>query len=198
MEIADEQPRSLAWARSLLVSFGLLGACFTLARITSAYIATRFPDRVAPPDLLFQTLPYMPWTQYVTDIALFTEAGLLFWYLSRGRWRRFSGMAAMFSIFHVLRAVITTLTPLAGPLGNGAFYGLIHVTQNGEFPSGHVGGALMLYLFIDGQGQNRRDAPETWTLEVIPDPGIGGQCLAELDGNRNCGRHRIGLPHRYS
>jgi membrane-associated phospholipid phosphatase len=158
----ERDPRS-HWARALVVSFALLAACFAAARLTSVFIAERFPGRPMPPDLLFQLLPYVPWTQYLTDLALYVEALLLFWYLFRGRLRQFPQMAAMFSIMHLSRAAITTLTPLAGPLGNGAFYGLIHVTQNGEFPSGHVGGAVILYLFV-----NASDAPRLkWVMLAL-------------------------------
>jgi membrane-associated phospholipid phosphatase len=154
MTIAGARQKRSHWTRALIVSFGLLGSCFAAARLTSVFIGDHFPDRPLPRDLLFEALPYVPWTQYLTDIALYLQAILLFWYISRGRVRRFPEMAAMFSIMHLLRAMITTLTPLAGPLGNGAFYGLIHVVQNGEFPSGHVGGAVILYLFV-----NAKEAP---------------------------------------
>jgi len=158
MATANERGKRSDWIRSFAVALGLLAAAFFLARFTSAFIAAQFPDRPTPRDLLFEILPLVEWTQYLTDLALFAEVGLIFWYLSRGRWRLFPQMAAMFSIMHLLRAVITILTPLAGPLGNGAYYGLIHVTQNGEFPSGHVGGALILYLFVEASEEPRLKA----------------------------------------
>lgn len=101
-----------------------------------------------PPDLLFDTLPLIPWTQYLTDIALLAQLALLIWYVSRGRWSRLPEMIALFSIMQLFRAVIIVLTPLAGPLGNGAFYGLIRVTQNGQFPSGHAASVFLFYLFV--------------------------------------------------
>lgn len=158
MAIADERPNRSAWIRSFALSLGLLAAALTLSRITSDFIAMRWPDRPTPPDFLFEILPLVEWTQYLTDLALLAEVGLIFWYISRGRWRLFPQMAAMFAIMHLARAVITVLTPLGGPLGNGAFYGFIHVQQNGQFPSGHVAGAFILYLFVDASEAPRLKA----------------------------------------
>ena len=137
------------WARSLAVSGTLLLTALVLSRLASAFIASRFPGRPTPPDLLFDTLPLIPWTQYITDIVLIVQVVLLIGYVSRGRLRRLPEMIALFSIMEIFRAVIIVLTPLAGPLGNGAFYGIIHATQNGEFPSGHVASAFLFFLFID-------------------------------------------------
>ncbi len=141
--------RQYAWARSLGFSLFLLATAFVAARVASAFIDARYPNRPLPPDLLFDALPRIPWTQYLTDIALLVQLGLLVWYLSRGRWHRLPEMIALFSIMELMRAAFIVLTPLAGPLGNGAFYGIIRVTQNGEFPSGHVASALLFFLFVD-------------------------------------------------
>jgi membrane-associated phospholipid phosphatase len=132
-----------------LVSSSLVLAALIASRLASGFIAVRFPGRPMPPDLLFDTLPYVSWMQYVTDLALLTEVALLFAYVFRGHLRRLPEMLAMFGIMELLRAFIITLTPLAGPLGNGAFHGIVRATQNGEFPSGHAASALLFFLFVD-------------------------------------------------
>jgi len=137
------------WVRSLVVSGAFLLVALVASRASSSFIASRFPDRPLPPDLLFDTLPYVPWMQYVTDIALLTELALLIWYVARGHARKLPEMIALFGIMELLRAFIITLTPLAGPLGNGAFHGIVRATQNGEFPSGHAASALLFCLFVD-------------------------------------------------
>ena len=149
------------WARAWAVSGGLLLTALIMSRAASAFIGSRFPDRPKPPDLLFDSLPLVPWTQYITDITLLVQLALLVWYLSRGRWHRLPEMIAMFSIMEILRAVFITFTPLAGPLGNGAHYGIIHATQNGEFPSGPRGlGVHLLPLrrLLGGTGLEQGDA----------------------------------------
>ena len=147
--MVTERARGPHWIRSLLVSCSLVVAALVASRASSAFIATRFPGRPMPPDLIFDTLPYVSWMQYVTDVALLTEAALLLVYVFRGRLRRLPEMLAMFGIMELLRAFIINLTPLAGPLGNGAFHGIVRATQNGEFPSGHAASAFLFFLFID-------------------------------------------------
>lgn len=138
-----------ALLRSWGIAGALLAASFALARLASGFIGTQFPDRPAPRDLLFELLPYATWPQYLTDVALITGAVLVIVHLARRDARRLPGAFALFGVIEIARAAIIMLTPLAGPLGNGAHYGLIHGTQNGEFPSGHVATVMLLYLLVD-------------------------------------------------
>lgn len=141
-----DKPR---WTRRLLAATLLLLISGIAARVSSYLIDLWFPDRVAPHDLLFERLPYWPWTQDLTDIAVFGGIALVLAYAIRRRPVELPKMIALFGIMQLLRAFIIVLTPLGGPLGNGAYYGLIRIVQNGEFPSGHVASALMCYLLVD-------------------------------------------------
>jgi membrane-associated phospholipid phosphatase len=145
----DQIPDRSRWIRSLVGSVALLLTAGVAARASSALIDRWFADRPLPPDLLFDILPYAAWTQYLTDLALLGSLGLLVYYALDGRVREIPTMVALFGIMQMLRAVIGLLTPVAGPLGNGAFYGLIHAVQNVEFPSGHVASLMLCFLLVD-------------------------------------------------
>lgn len=149
-----EDLRGRHWTRNLVLAIGLLLLSGVVARTTSTLIDVWYPDRPKPPDLLFDILPYAAWPQYLTDIALLVALGLLLFYALDGRTREIPKMVALFAIMELLRAVINLLTPLAGPLGNGAHYGFIHTIQNGEFPSGHAASVFLCFLLVD-----REEAP---------------------------------------
>lgn len=146
---AWEGPYRARWLRRLVVAVLVLLLSGVVSRVSSRLIGVWFPDRPLPRDLLFERLPYLPWTQYLTDIAVLVAIVLGLVYAFRGRTGELPKMVALFGIMELLRAFIILLTPLAGPLGNGAYYGLIHMVQNGEFPSGHAASVLLCLLLVD-------------------------------------------------
>ena len=164
--ITSQNTDTRRWVRALVASVALLLVSGVAARATSALIDIWFPDRPTPPDLLFDLLPYVEWTQYLTDIALLVALALLVYHALTGRRQDIPMMVALFGIMELLRAFITVLTPLAGPLGNGAYYGLIHMTQNGEFPSGHAASVMLCYLLVDGKQSPRIKAAMVVLLVV--------------------------------
>lgn len=137
--------RALRWfaALFLLIASGLL------AWLASDAIAARFPDRPRPPDLLFEVLPQIDLLRYGADAAI--AAGLLLLLVHTLRTRRDDapGLVAAFALFYALRAAIVVLTPLAIAHGDGQYFALLPLQQNGNFPSGHAGAALLCYLFVD-------------------------------------------------
>ncbi|MBI2589548.1 phosphatase PAP2 family protein [Candidatus Berkelbacteria bacterium] len=131
----------------LLASAGILNFA------SSAFIATYFPYRQPLDDLLFILLPYVSWTQYWTDLANLFGIALIFFYMLRGRVNKLPFYITIFTVGYLMRALITPLTPLGGPLGNGASYGLTTIEQNGQFPSGHVMILMIAYLLVDGKSE---------------------------------------------
>lgn len=125
-------------------------------------ISTYFPDRPQLPDLLFMTMPYIQWTQYLTDIANVVSIGLLIWYVAAyNRLFELPFITMTIAVGEILRGFLILLNPFAGPLGNGAHYGLTTITQLGQFPSGHTFVVVAAYLLVD-----RRIAPKLklWLL----------------------------------
>lgn len=150
--ITRQRRRALrAWA----VAAAVLAASGVAARASSAFIALRFPDRPTPDDLLFRLLPNISWTQYVADAVLVVGVALAVWYAVRLRPYEGPSVVAMVGLMELARAAINILTPLASPLGNGTLWGLMRFEQNGMFPSGHTGTALLLYLTVDGTAAPR-------------------------------------------
>lgn len=116
----------------------------------SRLIAVRFPLRPRPEDLLFLSLPHVPWMQYVTDLVLLLAVGLLGVYAFSGHnTERIPSFICMFGLMELLRALIMALTPLASAAGNGRFFGLVPAVQNGMFPSGHVATVALCFLIVD-------------------------------------------------
>jgi len=132
----------------------MLAVAGVLAWQGSNFIAARFPDRPRPRDLLFETLPHIDMLKYAADVAIVASILLLLVYALRRARRDIPGMVAVFAIFYALRAAIMVLTPLALAHGDGAYYSFLPITQNGNFPSGHAGAALLCFLLVDA-----RDSP---------------------------------------
>lgn len=141
--------------RRWVIALCLLLVSVVSARATSGYIGRAFPDRPAPADLAFRLLPHVQWVQYLTDVAVLTGAVLVLVHIARRDPAELPAAVTLFALMELARAFMTVLTPLAGPLGNGAHYGFVHVTQNGQIPSGHVGAAVLFYLLVDGRSSPR-------------------------------------------
>lgn len=141
---------SRRWRRDLAVAVSLLIAGAGFSAVSSSLIASRFAGRPTPDDLLFRALPYVGWTQYVTDIALLVSLATLVIYAVRRERGRIPQMMAVFGGMYVVRAAIMLLTPLASASGNDVHYGLLPWIQNGMFPSGHTAAAALCVLLVDG------------------------------------------------
>ena len=130
--------------------------------LSSQYIAITFPNRVPVDDLLFRLTPYLSWTQYLSDAAAIIGPILLGWYIFNGREKYLPRALFSIGLGYLMRASMIILTPLGGPLGNGALYGFIPLVQNGQIPSGHTMLAMLCYLFVD-----RREAPRIKALLLL-------------------------------
>lgn len=115
----------------------------------SELIHRLYPYRQPASDLLFDVLPYIGWTQYVTDIAVLISAVLIMIYISKHDARHFSFYLMLFAVVYFIRALIIPLTPLGGAFGNMTTYGLTTIQQHGMFPSGHTALAAVAYFAVD-------------------------------------------------
>ena len=132
-----------------MVAAGLLAAVAVTSILGNRFILAYFPDRPRPRDLLFELLPYVGWTSYLTLIALVIGFSLFLYYALRYERSRIPAFTAIFAIMYILRAAIMILTPLASSQGEGPF--LFTVQQYGMFPSGHAAASMILVLLTSAE-----------------------------------------------
>ncbi len=137
--------------RSLFVALVILLASAITSAAANLFLIVRFPDLPTPPDLLLQTLPYIRFAEYLTEPAIAASIVLLFVYAIRNARHQIADMAAVFGIMYLLRSVLMILTPLASAHVGPGHFGLVPIDQNGMFPSGHAGAALLCFLLIDSE-----------------------------------------------
>ncbi|MEA5075861.1 MAG: phosphatase PAP2-related protein [Coriobacteriia bacterium] len=137
--------RVKAW----LAALSLLAAVGAATVYSNRLILTMFPDRPYPRDLLFELLPYVGWTRYLTVIALVAGFSLFLYYALRYEPRRIPAFTAVFALMYLFRAAMIVLTPLGSAQGEGAF--VFDVQQFGMFPSGHMAASLILVLLTSAE-----------------------------------------------
>jgi len=140
--------RPYARFRAVGVSALLLALAGIASGVSSNFIAREFPDRPTPRDLLFETLPHWHVAQYTADLALLGALVILVvCTVNRGS-RQVAEAICVFALMYLLRAFAMALTPLASAHGNGALFGVVPAVQNGMWPSGHAGAALLCVLLL--------------------------------------------------
>ena len=117
--------------------------------ISSNFIQKYFPDRAAPPDLLFKITHYVGWTQYLTDLANILSFILVIYYFIKYRYSDIYYLIITYATAYILRACLIVLTPLGGALGNDMHYGITNIQQFGAFPSGHTIMVVLASMMID-------------------------------------------------
>lgn len=142
---ADRSSPARAWLASLM----LLATAGLSALNSNRLILARFPDRPYPRDLLFELLPYVSWTRYLTAIALVMGFSLFLYYALRYEPRRIPAFIATFGLMYLFRSAMIVLTPLGSAQGEGAF--VFSVQQYGMFPSGHIAASLILVLLTSAE-----------------------------------------------
>lgn len=141
-------PRPRSSSAFWFTATAMLAFAGLVSFLGSNLIAARFPDRPRPRDLLFEILPSLDVARYAADIAILIALVLLLVYALRRARAELPGMIMAFAIFYALRAAIMVLTPLALAHGDGDYYALLPIVQNGDI-SGHAGAALLCYLLVD-------------------------------------------------
>lgn len=147
-----QAPSRGAWLRALGVGVFVLALSGVLASISSYTIQARYPDRPRPPDLMFDLLPHLPWTQYVVEALYIGAIVLLAVYaLRKEHIRQIPEIVGLFGLKQSFRALIMVLTPLAVPYDEATHYNLTggRIRNWGEFPSGHAATMLLFYLIVD-------------------------------------------------
>ncbi len=139
---------------NLLTCIVLLIMAAALNFVGSFIIQKFFPDRSAPSDMLFYLTPYIPWTQYLTDLANILSFILMIYYLIRYSRDNANFIVLNFAFAYAIRAVFIILTPLGGALGNNMHYGLTTIQQFGAFPSGHTIMVVLTYMLINKNGSS--------------------------------------------
>ncbi|MHB1136926.1 MAG: hypothetical protein ACYC1X_09080 [Coriobacteriia bacterium] len=117
VEAMDSDAESPSRVKAWLVSVGLLAAAGVASRYSNWLILERFPDRPYPRDLLFELLPYVSWTRYLTVIALVIGFSLFLYYALRYEPGRIPAFTAIFALMYLFRAAMIVLTPLGSAQG---------------------------------------------------------------------------------
>lgn len=143
--VADRTSSARAW----LTALALLVAVGVSTVYANLLILERFPDRPYPRDLLFELLPYVSWTRYLTVIALVVGFSLFLYYAVRYEPRRIPAFTAIFALMYLFRAAVIVLTPLGAAQGEGSF--VFSVQQYGMFPSGHIAASMILVLLTSAE-----------------------------------------------
>jgi membrane-associated phospholipid phosphatase len=130
--------------RAWLVAAGLLVLVAATSILGNRLILSAFADRPRPRDLLFELLPYVGWTRYLTVVALVIGFSLFLYYVLTYEPPRIPAFTAIFALMYILRAAFMILTPLASSQGDGPF--VFRMQQYGMFPSGHIAASLILVL----------------------------------------------------
>ena len=138
--------------RELIASIIFLAICTILnSKVANPLIDVIFPNRPLNQDLMFKILPYIGWTQYVTDIAIAIGVVAFVWYLYAEHLRFLPKYIVAYGWMNLLRGCMILLTPMARPTGNYEPYGFfVNYRQYGMFPSGHVATLMVFYMLIDG------------------------------------------------
>jgi membrane-associated phospholipid phosphatase len=145
--------------RFWLGTFGILSVQIS-SFVGSYFIATNFPNRPIPDDLIMMLFPYTQWGEYLTDAIAFVMMISFLIYLFRYRFNIYPLVTTAIGIGYFIRGIIIMLTPLARPTGfdfnhgvSGWFYRNwgteIAFTNEGMFPSGHIMIAFMYLFFVD-------------------------------------------------
>lgn len=117
--------------------------------ISGDLIKNLYPDRIPIIDFLFDHLPLIPWTQYLTDIFVLITAALVLIYFLKYQIKYLPYLLMAFGVFYIFRSFLVLLNPFGGYFGNEATYGISTIKQYGAFPSGHTGFIVIAYMLTD-------------------------------------------------
>ncbi|MFU8890899.1 MAG: phosphatase PAP2-related protein [Anaerosomatales bacterium] len=138
-------------ARALVAAMSVLALSGITSFAGNAFIASRFPDRPRPHDLLLDVLPASTIAQYVTEVTIISSFVVLLAYGIRYARTEIPGMVAVFGIMYLIRSVLMVLTPFASAYTGSEHFGMIPLDQLGMFPSGHVAASLLCMMLIDSR-----------------------------------------------
>lgn len=136
--LSDRRQNAIAVAMSLSAAVA--------TELASRFVADRFPDRPAAPDIAYGILPHVPEASYVTLGAIALVIVMFAVYVMRHEPELIPSHITAISLMYLLRAAMTALTPLAHARDGSAIP--FPLFGNGLFPSGHTALALLLILLI--------------------------------------------------
>lgn len=136
-------------SRNFYLTFALVLVTTVANFVSGALIEKFYPDRTTINDFLFDRLPLIEWTQYLTDIFVLISAVLVLVYFAKYQLKYLPHLLLVFGVFYLFRSVMILMNPFGGFYGNDATYGITTIKQCGAFPSGHTGFAVISYLMVD-------------------------------------------------
>lgn len=131
------------------LSVAILLMATKLNFVSGNLIKTLYPYRQPINDFLFDRLPLVSWTQYLTDIFVILTAVITLYYFIKYQIKYLPYAIMAFAIFYLLRSGLVLLNPFSGFYGHEATYGISTIKQYGCFPSGHTGLTVVAYMLTD-------------------------------------------------
>lgn len=134
---------NLFWLSLLFLLFGVL-----VNDVCAIYDSTHPGPSLN--DFLLQHLPYLnvPWAYDMFGIlSVILVLSFFYWHPED-----IAFFMVIMGIFEIIRGLFLFLTPLGDPAGDsvGLINGVLGVQAGGYFPSGHTGGAFMIFLITKG------------------------------------------------
>lgn len=132
--------------RAIAVTAALCTAGIVATRLANVAITRYFPDRPMPDDLILESIPFLPFAEYIADIAVLAAGLIALIYIVMRQPNKLLRGLSIFALMYLLRAIFIVLTPLANPHGV-EYYGILG-SQNGMWPSGHSGNVMLSFLLM--------------------------------------------------
>ncbi|MHB9004364.1 MAG: phosphatase PAP2-related protein [Coriobacteriia bacterium] len=132
--------------RAIALTVALCTSGLVATRLANVIITRFFPDKPMPDDLILESIPFLPYAEYVADIAVLAAGLIALIYIVTRQPNKLLRGLVIFALMYLLRAVFIVLTPLANPHG-ADYYGILG-SQNGMWPSGHSANVMLSYLLL--------------------------------------------------
>jgi hypothetical protein len=134
------------WIALLVLLFAIIATFFACYYLQETY------GRSLPVlnDLLMDNLPYLKVAWLYDLIAILLDVSFAI-YAFRKKFNNFAYFMLLIGLFHLIRSIFIILTPLGVPNGGGKGLSTDLTALQGEFPSGHIGDAFLMFLFSNGK-----------------------------------------------
>jgi len=137
--------KRVTWWMLVLAATGMMAN-----PIVSDMVHKLYPERPFVPDLFFSFLPFMEWTQYLSDPLLMLEMVVFIYYVAKYAMKRLPEVLFGVGFIHWARALLIILTPMGRVYAYAKPYGIFQgIITHGQFPSGHAAAAALMFFLIE-------------------------------------------------
>lgn len=153
-------------SKYLYIGFLILAVGVILNLASQTYLHTYMSEGKTLPmlsDLILDNTPFLNVAIYYDILSLLSFVFVAAYLVARKEIDRLPYLMLLSGIFYVVRGIFIVLTPFGNPplfTGTGAPFNGFSKFELGVYPSGHVGNAVMFFLFA-------RDKFFKWSLFAI-------------------------------